>query len=63
MNRRDELIAKHAKKTGLRGKVDAHCISCIYDETPGNGSWRQQTEACTVLKCPLWPVRPVSVKK
>lgn len=60
MSRRDELIAKHASKAGLRGKVDAHCISCIYDEVGGKGSWRQQTTDCTVKSCPLWTVRPIS---
>ena len=60
MSRRDELIAKHSGKAGLRGKVNAMCISCIYDEVGGKGTWKQQVSACTVESCPLWEVRPQS---
>ena len=63
MNRRDELIQKHVNKSGLRGKIDAMCISCIYDEVGGKGSWRQQVENCTVTVCPLYDVRPKSTGK
>lgn len=44
----------------LRGAIDAFCKACIYDAIGGNGTWRQQVEACTSRKCPLYPVRPVS---
>jgi hypothetical protein len=56
MNRRDALIDKHQSKAGLRGKIDAMCISCVYEEGQG-GTWAQQIEACTVTKCPLFSVR------
>lgn len=58
--RRQELIAKHAGKPGLRGKIDAFCISCIYDPFSGDGTWRQQTDGCTAVTCPLYEVRPKS---
>ena len=56
MNRRQELIDRLSSKPGLRGRVDAHCVSCVYEEGQG-GSWRQQVQACTVTECPLYPVR------
>lgn len=41
----------------LRQLINAKCADCIYDaHVPGN--WRQQTDACTVRACPLWPIRP-----
>ncbi len=61
MNEQDKqsLINKHAKRPGLRGKVDAHCIQCIFDvSSPGN--WRMQVGECTVTACPLYTVRPKS---
>lgn len=49
------------KKTpSLRKSIDAKCKDCTYDDSNGLGTWRQQTELCTVTRCPLWPVRPVS---
>jgi hypothetical protein len=44
----------------LRGSINAKCRDCIYDPKSGLGNWRQQVSLCTVYKCPLWPVRPVS---
>lgn len=39
--------------------INEKCRDCIYDPlAPGN--WRQQTGACTIKTCPLWPYRPVS---
>ena len=35
------------------------CKECIYDHTEP-GSWRAQTEACTITSCPLYPVRPMT---
>lgn len=53
------LIQKQMAKPGLRGKINAYCVSCIYDgQAPGN--WKQQVTACTVTDCPLYSVRPVS---
>lgn len=60
MSRRDALTARESAKSGLRGKINAFCISCIYEEGGGGGNWREQVEACTAPKCPLFPVRPVS---
>ena len=45
----------------LRKAINDKCKECIYDDSPGSGgTWRQQVEACTSYKCPLYPVRPVS---
>ena len=58
---KDEIIAREAGKNGLRGKVNAKCCECIYDDSGGaGGNWRQQVTACTSKQCPLYSVRPVS---
>ena len=44
----------------LRAAINAKCKECIYDPIGGRGNWRQQVEACTSYRCPLYPVRPVS---
>jgi hypothetical protein len=62
MDRRQELIDKHAARTGLRGKVNAYCISCIYDQS-NRGTWRQQVQECSVTSCPLYSVRPLMDKR
>jgi hypothetical protein len=44
----------------LKKCIEAKCKDCTYDqEAPG--TWREQVEACTVQKCPLWSVRPMTV--
>ena len=43
--------------------INAHCRECIYDPKNGTGTWRQQVEACTVTKCPLYEWRPISFKQ
>ena len=58
-----KIIARESAKSGMRGKVNAKCAECIYDDLGGNGTWRQQTEACTATECPLWPIRPTSSKE
>ena len=58
--RRDELITRESSKPGLRGRVNAFCISCIVEPGAGGGSWRQQVTDCTAVTCPLYPVRPQS---
>lgn len=59
MDRRQKLIEQESSKKGLRGKINAYCISCTYDQAnPGN--WRQQVTNCSVPECPLYPVRPAS---
>ena len=45
----------------LKKCVEQHCKNCTYDSTQP-GSWRQQTENCTVVSCALWPVRPVTME-
>jgi hypothetical protein len=58
---KDEIIAREASKSGMRGKINAKCCECIYDGSGGaGGNWRQQVTACTSYSCPLYPVRPVS---
>lgn len=47
-------------KRSFRGAVNAKCKQCIYDPKSGLGTWRQQTQGCTVTQCPLWPYRPMS---
>jgi hypothetical protein len=44
----------------LRSAINAKCKECIYDPVGGKGTWRQQVEACTSRRCPLYEVRPVS---
>ena len=53
---KNTLIERLKNKAGLRGRVDAHCVQCVYDPAV-EGTWRQQVEACEVLGCPLWEVR------
>jgi len=43
----------------LRRAVNLMCKDCVYDDHE-SGNWRQQTEGCTSLTCPLWNFRPVS---
>lgn len=43
--------------------IHEFCKQCIYDEKSGYGTWRQQTEACTAKKCPLYAWRPKSAKE
>jgi len=46
-------------RLSLRKAVNSFCKHCIYDRgAPGN--WRQQVDACTAQKCPLFAVRPRS---
>lgn len=52
--------APAAPKKGLRAAIDAHCRWCCHDPASGLGNWRQQTGACQITSCALWPVRPVS---
>ena len=64
MDRRDKLIARESSKAGLRGKINAKCIECIYDpDGKGNGKWREQVDQCTSFGCPLYPVRPRKYSK
>jgi len=46
----------------MRAAINAKCRECIYDPMPGNGTWRQQVEACTSYGYPLYPLRPKAEK-
>ena len=50
------------KTPSLRRSINEYCKSCIYDPHSGLGTWRQQVEGCTVIKCELYAVRPRSTK-
>jgi hypothetical protein len=47
----------------MREAINAKCRDCAYDPVSGLGTWRQQTEACTIKTCSLWPYRPKSSGK
>ena len=48
-------------KKSLRSAINAYCFSCGYDPLDkGSGNWRQQVAKCTVSKCGLYEVRPMS---
>ena len=44
----------------LKKCIEAKCKDCTYDQSQP-GTWREQTEMCTVRTCPLWVVRPMTV--
>ena len=44
----------------LKKAIEQKCKDCTYD-TAAPGTWREQVEGCTVKRCALWEVRPVSV--
>lgn len=46
----------------LRLAINAQCYDCIYDKSD-LGTWRQQTEACPSINCPLYCHRPKSNTK
>lgn len=54
-----ESILRNVGKQELRGRVDAHCVSCVYDDLVP-GTWRQQVELCCVTSCPFFDVRSKS---
>jgi len=60
---RSEMKKKTIKTPSLRAAINAMCKQCIYDPKGGEGTWRQQVEACPATTCPLYPVRPVSRPK
>jgi hypothetical protein len=51
------------RRPSMRRAINEMCRTCIYDSVAGTGTWRQQVEACTVVECPLYPLRPVSDTK
>ena len=58
-NKKREIIERLLKGKGnsLRRRVDANCVSCIYDDL-AKGTWRRQVERCAVTTCALYDVRP-----
>lgn len=42
----------------LRKAINAKCRDCSFDPLSGGGTWRAQVAQCSVIECPLWPVRP-----
>jgi len=60
-NQYEETIRRLLKKGKLRGRIDAKCVECIYDPYQ-EGTWRLQVEKCTSPACPLFPVRPLTMK-
>ncbi len=61
--RQEELIKRQSSKPGLRGRINAMCISCIFDEKSGNGKWMEQVQKCNSIECPLYDVRPKSIRR
>ncbi len=59
---RANLIHQKVRKAGLRGKIDAKCIECLYDPYQ-SGTWVKQVAECTSLTCPLYTVRKRSSKE
>lgn len=51
------------KKRSMRRAINEMCKNCVYDPKSGLGTWRQQTEACTITRCPLWDYRPLADKR
>lgn len=47
------------KRGSMRAAINAFCKGCIYDPHQP-GTWRQQVEACTSVRCALFQFRPVS---
>lgn len=47
--------------TSPRQAITRHCKGCIYDPQD-KGTWRDQTEACTITNCDLYPHRPLTAK-
>ena len=54
---RQIIIDKLVGKVGLRPKIDAFCVECIYDPY-SEGTWRKQVADCTAKCCSLYTVRP-----
>ena len=54
-HRRDDM-----KKVSLRAAVNAKCKDCCFDPESGLGTWRQQVQGCTAVKCPLYLARPLA---
>ena len=53
-------MSEASPRPSRRLAIARMCRECIYDSSPGNGTWREQVEACTSPKCPLYIVRPLT---
>ena len=51
------------KRPSMRKTINDMCKLCIYDPVGGEGTWRQQVQACTSHECPLFDLRPISQPK
>lgn len=54
-------LTPRARRPSMRKAINDKCKDCIYDPKSGMGTWKQQTDACTIMTCSLWPLRPRSV--
>lgn len=59
---KQNLINRLVSKAGLRGKIDAMCVECIYDPYQP-GTWRFRVSNCTCMSCPLYADRPTTTNK
>ena len=50
---------RRQRKGVLRQAIDGYCKQCVYDSCDV-GTWRQQVTLCTIEKCSLHHVRPLS---
>lgn len=57
---KQNLRAKHASKSGLRGKTNANYIDCTYDPNDV-GSWPKQVDYLTRYLCSLYSVKPTTL--
>ena len=46
-------------KKSLRGAINAHCKSCVYDPK-APGTWLAQVSCCACSDCKLFEVRPTT---
>ena len=60
--RKQAVGPKRPVRLSLRSAINAMCRYCIYDPGGGNGTWREQVQACSSSNCPLHAVRPTTVK-
>ncbi|HBA67246.1 MAG TPA: hypothetical protein DCZ48_13915 [Methylococcaceae bacterium] len=56
------MTTSFPRRKSPRQAIAAHCRSCVYDPAMP-GTWKMQTEACTVKTCELYEFRPHSKRK
>jgi hypothetical protein len=57
---KQNLNAKHARKSDLRGKIDATFVDCTYDPNDVD-LWLKQVENYCGYPCYLYSVRPTLI--